>query len=114
MSKAVLAIAKFPETCAECVKLYGDENKVVGFCGGGDCYIPGMAWEPAHERAPFCPLIELPGEIEPEDCEVYKVGQEEELKEDEKELLAYGTAMGWNTLLDVLTEGKGSDESKVR
>lgn len=105
MSKAVLVIQQFPKSCAECAVLYGKS----GFCSCGGL-VAGMDWNPLNDRAPFCPLIELPGEIEPEDCEVYKVGQEEELKEDEKELLAYGTAMGWNTLLDVLTEGRGSNE----
>lgn len=110
MSKAVLVIQQFPETCAECAKLYGKN----GFCSCGGL-VAGMDWNPLKDRAPFCPLIELPGEIEPEDCEVYKVGigQEDKLTDEEKELLSYGTAYGWNTLLDVLTEGKGSNESKT-
>lgn len=106
MSKAALVIAKMPGSCAECVALYGR----AGFCSCGGLYENLAGFSPIFERAPFCPLIELPGEIKPEDCEVLEIDTDKRFTEDEKELIACGTAHGWNCLLDILTEGRGSND----
>lgn len=122
MSKAVMVIQILPESCQECRFLYGEGL----FCGHADKLFNGIPdyapipkvlldkvqaqldWN--KERAPFCPLIELPGEIKPEDCEIHEIDTDKRLTEDEKELIACGTAHGWNCLLDILTEGRGSND----
>lgn len=122
MSKAVMVIQILPESCQECRFLYGDGY----FCGHADKLFNGIPddapipkvlrdkmrvlWNWKEERAPFCPLIELPGEIKPEDCEVLEIDTDKRFTEDEKELIACGTAHGWNCLLDILTEGRGSND----
>lgn len=105
MSKAALVIAAMPSSCVECCVLYGQG----AFCGGGGL-VNRAVWNPLKERSPACPLIELPAEIKPEDCEIIERDGSEKFTEEEKELIAAGTAHGWNSLLDILTEGEGSED----
>lgn len=122
MSKAAMVIQILPESCQECRFLYGEGL----FCGYADKLFNGLPddspipkvlrdkvqvfWNWGKERAPFCPLVELPGEIKPEDCEILEIDTDKRFTEDEKELIASGAAYGWNWLLDILTKGRRSNE----
>lgn len=104
MNKGVLVIKCMPLDCVDCAFLYGVDNP---FCGGVAHMLKTYT---KNERPEFCPLIELPAEIKPEDCEIIERDGCEKFTEEEKELIAAGTAHGWNCLLDILTEGEGSED----